>query len=100
MKLLFVLSAFLCSYCTYAQKTVASKTAGPLEFVELEYGIGQKVDGTTVKDNASPTGSRGWLQDYAIIKTTDSVQIERKANFGVVYMVKAKDTVDINSTLR
>ena len=96
MKGLFVLSTFLICFSASAQITVASKTAGRLEFVELEYGIGQKVDGTTVQDKNSPTGTRGWLEDYMITKTTDSVQMVPKANFGVVYMVKAKDTVDID----
>ncbi len=96
MKALFVLSTFLFCFFASAQVTTTSKNAGQLEFVELEYGIGQKVDGTTVQDKNLPTGTRGWLQDYKITKTTDSVPMARKANFGVVYMVKAKDTVDID----
>ena len=96
MKILIVLSTFIIWFSASAQIMVASKTAGRLEFVELEYGIGQKVDGTTVQDKNSPTGTRGWLEDYMITKTTDSVKMVPKANFGVVYMVKAKDTVDID----
>lgn len=79
-----------------AQTTFSSKTAGNLEFVELEYGIGHKVEGTTVQEKASPTGTRGWLADYTIIRQTDSVPMVRKANFGTVYMIRAKDTVDID----
>lgn len=96
MKLFFVLSTFLFCLSASAQTSFVSKRTGRLEFVELEYGIGQKVDGTTVKDKASPTGTRGWLEDYVIMQQTDSVQMVRKANFGTVYMIKAKDTVDID----
>ena len=31
-----------------------------------------------------------------IVDVTDSIEIEPKANFGVMYLVKAKDSVDIN----
>ena len=96
MKLLFVFSTFLFCLSASAQTTVASNTAGRLEFVELEYGIGQKVEGTIVQDKASPTGTRGWLEDYVITRQTDSVPMVRKANFGTVYMIRAKDTVDID----
>lgn len=96
MKLFFVLSTCLLCISASAQTTIVSKTAGLLEFVELEYGIGQKVDGIIVNDKNSPTGTRGWLEDYVITKVTDSVPMVRKANFGTVYMVKAKDTVDID----
>ena len=96
MKLLFVLGTFLFFCSASAQTTFVSKTAGRLEFVELEYGIASVVPGTTVEAKNSPTGTRGWLEDYVINKVTDSVQVIRKANFGVVYMVKAIDTVDID----
>ena len=96
MKLLFVLSTFFFFYSASAQTTVVSKTAGPLQFVELDYGLASVVDGTLVQARNSPTGNRGWLEDFAIVKVTDSVLVVRKANFGVVYMVKAKDTMDID----
>jgi hypothetical protein len=96
MKIFFVFGTLLFCLSASAQTNISSKTAGKLEFLELEYGIGQKVDGTTVQDKASPTGTRGWLEDYMIIKQTDSVPLLRKANFGTVYMIKAKDTVDID----
>ena len=80
---------------SFAQTIVKSKKNGPLEFVELDHGIAQVVKGTVEKQANSPTGTRGWLEDFAIIKVTDSIEIIPKANFGVVYMVKAKDTVDI-----
>jgi hypothetical protein len=96
MKLLFALGTFLFFYTAAAQTTVVSKTAGPLEFVELEYGLASVSGRTIIQTSNSPTGNRGWLDDFAIIKVTDSVQVVRKANFGVVYMVKAKDTVDVD----
>lgn len=79
-----------------AQTPVASKTNGALEFIELDYGIASVVEGTTDIIAKTPTGSHGWLKDLVITKVTDSIQLVPKANFGVVYMVKAKDTVDIN----
>src|SRR5215210_745368 len=96
MKLLFVLCAFLFFSAASGQTTVVSKTAGPLEFVELDYGLASVAGETHIEAKNSPTGTRGWLEDFVIIKVTDSVQLIRKANFGVVYMVKAKDTVDID----
>jgi len=44
----------------------------------------------------TPTGVHGWLKDFAIIKVTDSVRTIPKTNFGVVYLIKATDTIDIN----
>jgi|GEM_PF-855632 len=96
MKRLFVFVTILFCLSASAQTTVSSTTAGKLEFVELEYGIGQKVEGITVQDKASPTGTRSWLEDYMIVKQTDSVPMVHKANFGTIYLIKAKDTVDID----
>ena len=96
MKLLFTISTIFLCFVASAQTKIVSKTAGPLEIVELEYGIGQKVEGITVQDKASPTGTRGWLEDYVIVKQTDSVAIAPKANFGTIYLIKAKDTVDLD----
>lgn len=90
MRLLFALTAFLLFYSASAQ------TAGSLEFTELDYGLAQVKDGTVDALKNTPTGTHGWLDDFVITKVTDSVQVKRKANFGVVYMVKAKDTVDID----
>ena len=80
----------------FAQTTIVSKAYGTLEFVELDHGLAEVVEGTVEKLKKSPTGGHGWLKDFAIIEVTDSIHAELKANFGVVYMVKAKDTVDIN----
>jgi hypothetical protein len=95
MRFLFLLLSIVIFGTSSAQTTVKSKKNGLLEFVELDHGLARVVDGTNEKQENSPTGTRGWLEDFAIIKVTDSVQIIPKANFGVVYMVKAKDTVDI-----
>ena len=96
MKFLFLLSTVFIFYISSAQPTVVSKTAGPLELVELGFGLASVGGRTTVEEKATQTSGRGWLEDFAIIKVADSVQMVRKANFGVVYMIKAKDTVDIN----
>jgi hypothetical protein len=96
LKLIFVLGTALVFNVSFAQTTVSSKTFGSLEFMELEHGIAQVVKGTKVKEKGSPTGTRGWLEDFVIVKVTDSVQGVLKTTFGVVYMVKAKDTVDID----
>ena len=95
MRYSFLLLLMLIVTNSFAQNTVKSKKNGPLEFVELDYGLARVIDGTNETENKSPTGTRGWLKDFAILKVTDSIQIIPKANFGVVYMVKAKDTVDI-----
>lgn len=96
MKIIFYLATLLFIKTSFAQTTVISKTNGSLEFVELDYGLAETVPDKVEKLKSSPTGSHGWLKDFAITKSTDSVQAILKANFGVVYMVKAKDTVDID----
>jgi len=96
MKILFLVVALLFIHSSYTQTIIVSKTHGTLEFVELDHGLAQVKEGTVEKLKNSPTRTRGWLKDFEIIEVTDSIQIEPKANFGVVYLVKAKDTVDIN----
>lgn len=96
MKLLFALAAFFLVASSSAQNTVASKSAGSLEFVELDHGLAQVKDGAVDDLGNTPTGTHGWLEDFVITKVTDSIQVAKKANFGVVYMVKANDTVDID----
>ena len=96
MKILILFATILLINSSFAQTTVVSKAHGTLEFVELDHGLAEVVDSTSEKLKKSPTGSHGWLKDFVIIEVTDSIHAELKANFGVVYMVKAKDTVDIN----
>ncbi len=96
MKLIFVLTTFFIFNFSYAQNTVNSKKFGVLEFVELDHGLAQ-VAGRKVEElKNSPTGTHGWLKDFVITNVTDSIEAVEKANFGVMYMVKAKDTVDID----
>ena len=47
----------------------------------------------------SPTGSHGWLRDFEITKITDSVPAELQANFGVQYIVRSKDTAEIEAEI-
>ena len=96
MKIMVLLCSMLMVNISYAQTIVQSKAHGSLSFIELEYGQAKVVAGTTEKQENSPTGTRGWLEDFQIIRQTDSIQIALKANFGVVYMVKAKDSVEID----
>lgn len=96
MKIIIALVALLLSGNSYSQISITSKNYGVLEFVELDHGVAEVVDGTVEKLKKSPTGTHGWLTDFQIVKVTDSVQIKLKANFGIIYVVKAKDTADIN----
>jgi hypothetical protein len=96
MKFLILLASLFFVIASSAQTTVVSKTNGELEFIELDYGVASVVEGTTDNLGKTPTGTHGWLKDLVITKVTDSIEVAPKANFGVVYMVKAKDTVDIN----
>jgi hypothetical protein len=96
MKIILFLTALLFFKISFAQISVVSKTNGLLEFIELNHGIAQVVDGKVEKLKNSPTGTHGWLEDFQITNVTDSIQVLPKANFGVVYVVKSKDTVNIN----
>ena len=96
MKFTLSLTAILFFNISFAQVTVSTKAYGQLEFNELDHGLAAVVPGIIEKLKASPNGTHGWLQDFAIVKVTDSIAIQPKANFGVVYIVKAKDTVDID----
>ena len=96
MKIIFTLLTLLIFQTTFSQTTVNSKSYGALEFKELDYGLAKVKDGTTEKLRNSPTGNHGWLEDFEIINKTDSIQVLPKANFGVAYIVNAKDTIDID----
>jgi len=99
MKRFLFLLPFVVTNTLYSQSSVNSKKLGILEFVELDHGLAHVVDGTVEKLDKSPTGNHGWLKDLEIVKVTDSIEVTAKANFGIVYMVKAKDTADINVTI-
>jgi hypothetical protein len=96
MKIISMLLALLLSQAAFSQTTINSKLYGVLEFKELDYGLAKVSGETTEQLSNSPTGSHGWLKDFEIINKTDSIQAVQKANFGVVYIVNAKDTVDID----
>lgn len=96
MKIVYTLFSFFILQTIISQTTVKSKTYGNLDFKELDYGQANVKGRKTEELKNSPTGTRGWLQDFEIIKKTDSIEAVKKANFGVVYIVTAKDTVDIN----
>src|SRR5262249_9390101 len=44
----------------------------------------------------TPTGTHSWLKDFEIINVSDSIQVQPKANFGIVYEMDSKDTIDID----
>jgi hypothetical protein len=96
MKMIMLIAAILFMKISLAQTTIDSKSNGMLQFVELDHGTAEVVDGKVEKLTSSPTGTHGWLADFVITKVTDSVHLAIKTNFGVVYQVKAKDTVDID----
>lgn len=96
MKIFYTLLSFLILQTIFSQTTVKSKIYGNLDFKELDYGQAKVKGRKTEELRNSPTGTHGWLEDFEIINKTDSIQAVKKANFGVVYIVTAKDTVDIN----
>lgn len=96
MKILYTLLLILTFQTAISQAIIKSKTYGTLEFKVLDYGLAKVKDGTTQKLDNTPTGTHGWLEDFEIINNTDSIQILKKANFGVVYIVNSPDTIDIN----
>lgn len=95
MKTFFVPLCLLVSVCLSAQTTIKSKKYGTLDFAELDYGLASVEEGSTVLDKNSPTGTKGWLRDFAIIKKTDSIQIKPDVNFGVVYQINASKETNI-----
>lgn len=95
MKLTLIVFTLLLATQIPAQTTIKSKTFGKLEFVELEYGLAKVEAGSVETLPNTPTRTHGWLKDFQVIKASDSIQAEMKANFGIVYMIKARDTADI-----
>lgn len=96
MKAIFTLLTLFIFKATFSQTAVNSKSYGTYVFKELDHGLAKVKDGTTEKLDNSPTGTHGWLADFEITNKNDSIQALPKANFGVVYIVNAKDTVDID----
>lgn len=95
MKVLLALITLFVYQISFSQVTVKSKKHGNLEFKELDYGLAKVKGRTTEALNTSPTGTHGWLEDFVIIDRTYSIGASPKANFGVVYIVQAQDTVEI-----
>ena len=99
MKLISLLMSIFIIQSTFSQTSISSKTNGELIFKELDYGPAKVEGGTIDSLNNSPTGTHAWLQDFEIIKTTDSVKVFSKAHFGTVYIINAKDTTDLEVTI-
>lgn len=95
MKYILFFTALLSINSIFAQTVIESKQSGRLEFTVIKYGVAQVNRGTVEEMKNSPTGSHGWLKDFVITKNTDSVPAVLNANFGVQYLVKAKDSIDI-----
>ena len=95
MKVFFTLLILLFAQTAFSQTTVNSKKYGELVFNVLDFGLAKTSRERTEVEKNSPTGDRGWLKDFEIIEQTDSIKIAQKANFGVVYRVDARETVDI-----
>ena len=96
MKAVMLAFSLLISICLFAQTKIESRKWGTLQFAELDHGLAKVEEGISEKVKGTPTETHGWLNDFLIVKVTDSIKIEPKANFGVVYEVRAKDSVDIN----
>jgi hypothetical protein len=96
MRKTIFLAALLWVISSHAQTSIISKSFGPLKFIELDHGLASVVEDVEQKTTNSPTGTHGWLKDLVIVKVTDSIQVVKKANFGVVYQINSKDTVDID----
>ncbi|MEI9943528.1 MAG: DUF3859 domain-containing protein [Chitinophagaceae bacterium] len=92
----FVISILVMTISSFGQRAPASSSARQLEFIEIKYGVAKVVRESSEQFKNSPSGERGNLSEFSIIKITDSVQAELKANFGVEYMIKAMDTVNID----
>jgi hypothetical protein len=96
MKIIFILLTLPIFQTTFSQTIINSKSYGDMEFKELDYGLAKVKGAKTKKLSNSPTGTHTWLKDFEIINKSDSIQVLPKANFGVVYIVSAKDTVYID----
>jgi hypothetical protein len=99
MKIAFLLTSVLFVQVAFSQTQIVSKKLGTLTFKELDYGIAKVKNGTSDSLSGSPTGTHMWLEDFEIVKQTDSIKIFPKANFGTVYIFEAKDTFDIDVTI-
>jgi hypothetical protein len=91
----FVIALLLVVTQLPAQTKIHSKAAGDMEVNELDHGLARVEAGTEDATHATPTGTHGWLKDLVITQVTDSIHIQPKANFGVVYQMTTRDTVEL-----
>jgi len=96
VKIILFLAVFLAATISHSQTNVYSKKFGKLEFVKLDHGIAQVVTAATEKMENSPTGDRGWLNNFVIAEVTDSIPAILKTSFGVVYTMKSDTKMDID----
>jgi hypothetical protein len=96
MRIAFLVISILCSVQLFAQKTFDSKKYGTLKFTVLYYGITKGFGGQDDQMAGTPTGTHRWLDDLDLIKKTDSIPMELKQSFGLIYQVEAKDTFDMD----
>src|SRR2546423_1255107 len=96
MKIAFFIVTLFSSVSLFAQTRLESKKNGTLKFSVLTYGIAHVADGTIDELKNSPTGTHSWSDGLNMLKVTDSIPVKQKENFGLVYIVEAKDTADIN----
>src|SRR5260221_4035586 len=99
MKFTLPLLSLLFFQQTFSQIVIRSKAYGDLAVKELDHGLAKVEQGKDNDLKNSPTGTHNWLKDFEIINVSDSIQVQHKANFGVVYVVNAKDTIDIDVTI-
>jgi len=99
MKLLLTLLSIAFFQSTFSQAVITSKNYGDLAIKELDHGLAKVELGKYDDLKNTPTGTHGWLKDFEIIHVSDSIQVQPKANFGVIYQVDAKDTIDIPVTI-
>ena len=99
MKFPLTLLSLLVFQPIFSQTVITSKTYGNLTVKELDHGLAKVEQGKDEVLKSSPTGTHNWLNDFEIINVSDSIQVQPKASFGVVYVVNAKDTIDIDVTI-
>lgn len=73
---------------TYSQTAV--------QFEELAFGLAARTENTDRIEAADlPTGQRNIANNLEFVQSTDSIQLQPKGSFGIMYMLKAADSVDI-----
>lgn len=96
MRLTLVFLSMLFFQISFSQKSITTTAYGPLTIKEFDHGLAKVENGKTDTLSSSPSGTHNWLEDFKIISVTDSIQAQPKANFGSVYIINAKESVDID----